>query len=98
MPLNESSKEEVLQLRYQMNIAIQGKNDNSKQEALWEGTHITDRKDEEHNILLYQIDDFYVEVFYHRELNVIRRYRPFKSVDQLMPYLGQIDISKIMKC
>jgi len=66
-----------------------------QQEAIWEGTHIGERKDEEHNILLYQIDSFYVEVFYHRELNVIRRYRPFKSVNQLKPYLGQIDISKI---
>jgi hypothetical protein len=46
-----------------------------QQEAIWEGTHIGDRQDEEHNILLYQIDGFYVEVFYHRELNVIRRYR-----------------------
>lgn len=66
-----------------------------QQEALWTGTHIADRQDDEHNILLYQIDNFYVEVFYHRELNVIRRYRPFKSIDQLKPYLGQIDISGI---
>jgi hypothetical protein len=66
-----------------------------QQEALWEGTHIGTRYDEEHNILLYQIDGFYVEVFYHRNLNVIRRYRPFKSVDQLKPYLRQIDISEL---
>ena len=31
-----------------------------QQEAIWEGTHIGDRKNEEHNILLYQIDGFYV--------------------------------------
>ena len=31
-----------------------------QQEAIWEGTHIGDRKNEEHNILLYQIYGFYV--------------------------------------
>ena len=66
-----------------------------QQEAIWEGIHIADRSDEEHNILLYQIDSFYVEVFYHREYNVIRRYRPFIETEQLKPYLGQIDISAI---
>jgi hypothetical protein len=36
-----------------------------QQEAIWEGVLIADRQDEEHRILLYQIDGFYVEVFYH---------------------------------
>lgn len=48
-------------------------------EAVWEGIHIGNRQDEEHNILCYQIDSFYVEVLYHTEYNVIRRYRPFKN-------------------
>jgi hypothetical protein len=64
-----------------------------QQEAIWKGTHIGDRQDEEHNILLYQFDNFYVEVFYHREYNVVRRYRPFTTTKLLEPYLGQIDIS-----
>ncbi len=64
-----------------------------QQEAIWEGVHITNREDEEHRILPYQIDSFYVEVFYHEELNVIRRYRPFSSVEQLEPYLEQINLS-----
>lgn len=34
-----------------------------QQEAIWEGVHIADREDEEHRILLYQIDSFYVEYF-----------------------------------
>jgi hypothetical protein len=36
-------------------------------EAVWSVTHIGERQDEDHSILLYQIDSFYVEVFYHRE-------------------------------
>jgi hypothetical protein len=64
-------------------------------EAIWEGVHIADSEDEEHRILLYQIDSFYVEVFYHKEYNVIRRYRPFASVDQLQPYLNKIRLKGI---
>jgi hypothetical protein len=64
-----------------------------QQEAFWKGTHVADRKDEEHNIFLYQFDNFYVEVFYHREYNVVRRYWPFKNPELLAPYLEQIDIS-----
>lgn len=30
---------------------------------IWEGKHIADRIDGEHNVLLYKVDDLYVEVF-----------------------------------
>ena len=56
-------------------------------EAVWSGVYIEDRQDEEHRILLYQIDGFYVEVYYHKEYNVIRKFRPFASTEQLRPYL-----------
>lgn len=63
-----------------------------QQEAIWEGVLIADREDGEHKILLYQIDSFYVEVFYHQEYNVIRRYRSFSSTEQLAPYLEKIKL------
>ena len=61
-------------------------------EAIWEGVHIGEREDQEHNILLYQIDAFYVEVFHHKEFNVIRKFRPFSSTEPLTPYLDKIKI------
>ena len=61
-------------------------------EAVWSGVHIADREDQDHRILLYLIDSFYMEVYYHKEYNVIRRFRPFSSTEQLQPYLNQIDI------
>lgn len=61
-------------------------------EAIWEAAFIADREDKEHKILLYQIDGFYVEVYYHKEHNAVRRYRPFSSTDQLEPYLEKIQI------
>jgi hypothetical protein len=69
-----------------------------KKEAILQGTHIATRYDEYHSILLFQIGSFYVEVFYHLHLQVIRKCRPFNNVNQLCPYLRQIDISGILNC
>ena len=55
-------------------------------ELVWEGNHITDRKDDEHNILLYQIDDLYVEAYYHRECNVLRKFNTFSRIELLGIY------------
>jgi hypothetical protein len=52
-------------------------------EAIWEGVLIGDREEDEHKILLYQIDAFYMEVYYYKEYYVIRRFRPFLSTDPL---------------
>jgi hypothetical protein len=43
-------------------------NEIQQAEILWEnGVHIGEREDQEHTIVLYQIEGFYVEVFYHRD-------------------------------
>lgn len=65
-------------------------------EAVWSGTHIGDRQDEKHNILLYQIDAFYVEVYYNREHNEIVRFRSFSNPDQLFAYVGKINIDGLI--
>lgn len=62
-------------------------------EAVWDGGFIADREDSEHKILLYQIDAFYVEVYYHKEYNVIRRFRSFSSTNELDPYLDKINLN-----
>lgn len=62
-------------------------------EALWEkGVHIADREDEVHRFILYQLDAFYVEVWYHKEYNVLRKFNVFEDTDQLQPYLEQLKI------
>lgn len=65
-------------------------------EAIWSTLHIGERRDSEHNILLYQRDDFYIEVFHHKEYNVIRRIRSFKSITKLEPYLSQIVVVSVI--
>ena len=66
-------------------------------EAVWDAVHIGERWDHEHNILLYQRDDFYIEVFHHKELNVIWRIHAFRNTDHLEPYLGQISAVDLIK-
>ncbi len=58
------------------------------------GVHIADREDEEHRILLYQIKSFYVEVYFHKVFQVIRKYKAFASTELLQPYINQIDLVK----
>jgi hypothetical protein len=36
-------------------------------EVIWEGKHVADRQDKEHHILLYKIDDLFVEVYHSKE-------------------------------
>ena len=43
-------------------------------EAIWSGLHINQRDDGTHIIMLYKIGDFYVEVYYNKQYNVIRKF------------------------
>lgn len=60
-------------------------------EAIWEGKHIGNRHDEEHNILLYKLNGIYVEAFYHREYNVLRKFVAYDTIEELTPFLGEYD-------
>lgn len=64
--------------------------------VLWnKGVFLCERKTDQHTIGLYQVNGFYIEVFYHPEHNSIERLRSFRSVDQLRPYLEKMDITNI---
>jgi hypothetical protein len=67
-------------------------------ELLWyNGEQIGRRKEEEHLILLYQVEGFYVEVFYNSKERAIKKYVSFESVERLEPYLEKIDISSVYR-
>lgn len=46
-------------------------------------------------IYLYQFPQFYVEVFYDIGEDRPKRFLSFTSLDRLVPYLNEIDISEI---
>ena len=74
-------------------------NETEQVELLWyNGEQIGRRKQDDYLILLYQVEGFYVEVFYHRRERVIKRYLSFDcSDDRLQPYLEKIDITIVYK-
>jgi hypothetical protein len=39
-------------------------NEMEQAEAVWDGVFVADREDEQHKILLYQIENFYVSSIY----------------------------------
>lgn len=65
--------------------------DESEQaEVIWDGKHIADREDKEYSILLYQCDDLYIEVYYHKEHNVIKKFHAFSRPELLDIYTYRI--------
>ena len=66
----------------------------AKETAIYNAVHVGHRWDRQHNIILYQRDNFYIEVFYHRELNMITQILTFEDIDRLGPYLPAINIER----
>ena len=77
-------------------IQFDQKNENEQRELIKSrGVFMGSRMKGENKILLYQVDAFYIELFYHRleEIRVpIRLLRTFEGVEYLDPYLKKIDI------
>ncbi|MEI6948879.1 hypothetical protein V9K67_16955 [Paraflavisolibacter sp. H34] len=67
----------------------------AQEEAVWTHQHIAERDNGTYWILLYQLETFYVELYYHREKGEIAGLRPFTGTDQLEPYLEQICLADL---
>lgn len=73
-------------------------NDIEKHEAIIEyAVNVGDRYEGNYGILLYQFDNFYVEVYYNNKANVIERFKAFVSQELLSPYLNQIDLQELKR-
>ena len=57
------------------------------------GIFIAERTYKNFDIFLYQIDNFYVEIYHNLNFNVMQGMRSFEDFDALEPYLEAIDIS-----
>jgi hypothetical protein len=67
-------------------------NEAEKACAVGDGTYLGGRFENNTIIQLYGVGDFYVEVFFDPLINKITRFRPFKTVTLLEPYLKNINI------
>ena len=57
-----------------------------------QGVYIGKRKESFSIILLYQLESFYVEVFYRKYRSHVKNLHCFESTELLDPYLEQIDV------
>ena len=60
--------------------------------------YVGKRKENEQFVVLYQLEHFYVEIFYRRYRSHVDHLSIFTSTDQLQPYLEQIDVEELIKC
>lgn len=60
--------------------------------AIWEGNYVDSRVFHKYRIMLYQVDSFYVEIFYEGDGNIIARHRSFSSLEPLDPYINHISL------
>ena len=68
-----------------------------KLEALCEyAVHLCERPHKELRIVLYQINNFYVEVRYSKPDNTVIEFQTSMSTKLVEPYLQQIDISYLI--
>ncbi|MGZ3837866.1 MAG: hypothetical protein ACXVMS_07415 [Flavisolibacter sp.] len=62
---------------------------------LHHGTLVAERVYKSFTIFLYQVNRFYVEVYFHNAFSMIQGFRGFESTTVLDPYLENIDISTL---
>jgi hypothetical protein len=62
------------------------------------GIFIAERHYKNFDIFLYEVDNFYVEIYHNLNFNAMQGMRCFKDADALEPYLEEIDISCLYQC
>lgn len=66
-------------------------------EALYQsGVYIGKRKEDFSIILLYQLESFYVEVYYRKYRSHVKKLHSFDSTELLDPYLEHIDVENLV--
>ena len=61
------------------------------------GTFLAERKDPPLRMMLYQMDGFYVEVFFLSRYHKVGWFKGFDTVDELEPYLEKIDLTSLLQ-
>lgn len=61
-----------------------------------EGALLWERKSRNFHIYLYQLDSFYVELFFFKESGEFATIKPFDNMDELSPYLREIDVGYLL--
>ena len=66
-------------------------------DVIWEnGVFLARRKEGFYNILLFQVEGFYTEIYYHSHFIVIIKIVSFSDTDLLEPYLNKIKVATLL--
>jgi hypothetical protein len=57
------------------------------------GVLIEERLEKEDQVLVYQMQSFYAEVYYHKGYKIIKKLRSFTNADNVFPYVKNADLS-----
>lgn len=60
------------------------------------GNFVAERKSAYCEVKLYQLDNFYIELYHHTHFNVIVNINAFTSPDMLDPYLDAVVIDNLI--
>ena len=81
-------------------MTIQHFNTLSKQDQqnhlLKDGIFLVEREDGPFRIMLYQMDSFYVEVYFFNLYNKVAFLQSFSDTEALQPYLDQLDVASML--
>ncbi|MBA2329319.1 MAG: hypothetical protein M3413_07070 [Bacteroidota bacterium] len=78
-------------------LNFQVMDENKKINILYrQGIYIGKRKFLNFCTVLYQLDSFYVELYYKKYRTYIDKIRVFESTELLEPYLDQIDVEHLV--
>jgi hypothetical protein len=71
-------------------------NRDEQAQTTWDyGVLLGFREEPPEHMILYRIDDFYVEIHYDSDRNEISRIKSFISDKPLKPYLDKIDLTSL---
>ena len=70
--------------------------DKQRKALLQKGAFVADRITSAFCVYLFQIDKFYVEIFFTKESDDIVWIKSFENTDELEPYLTHINISSLL--
>lgn len=70
--------------------------DQQRKLLLHEGTYLSYRKCDQYSAFLYQVNNFYVEVFFKVNNLEITYVHSFEDTDHLEPYLDKINLEDLM--
>ena len=65
--------------------------------VLQKGVYLTGRRTRDFTVLLFDVDGFYIEVYFYTATNTVFLIKSFEHTDPLQPYLNSIDIKALLK-